>query len=476
MVSCSENFIEILPESEMTTDLLFKTDKDFEVAVNGVYREFHSFHDYFWEFGDLAGDDAEHLAQRSTERVNMDNFFVDVNSDIIHDSWRDLYAVIARANTVLSKLEAADASIIPGKDQYEGEAKFLRALAYFNLIRIFGDVPMITTPISVQDALETPRTNVDIIYNEVIIKDLLEVEAKLPETYSEADVGGATKGAAKALLGKVYLTRQDFDLAESKLMEVTTMGYALLDNFEDLFDFDNEHHSEYIFDIEYIDGNIGLGSPFTLYFNPADQDVGSDLVDALRQVFNYQGRRGGNGTGSPSAELIDLFDPNDLRKDRTASTGIYDLEGNWVEPNPGLLVTSFTLKYAQPGYNFDFTDGKANWRVIRYADVLLMLAEALNENGKTTESLTYLNQVRTRAGLSGYSDLAQSEARDKIYLERRFELYMEGQRWFDLVRTGRALSVMEPYGMKPHMTVFPIPQSQIEVVNDPNILPQNPGY
>lgn len=121
-------------------------------------------------------------------------------------------------------------------------------------------------------------------------------------------------------------------------------------------------------------------------------------------------------------------------------------------------------------------DSKANWKVIRYADVLLMLAEALNENGKTTEALSYLNQVRERAGLAGYANLTQAEAREKIYLERRLELYLEGHRWFDLIRTDQALAVMQPYGMKPYMTVFPIPQSQIEVVNNPAVFSQNPGY
>jgi hypothetical protein len=121
-------------------------------------------------------------------------------------------------------------------------------------------------------------------------------------------------------------------------------------------------------------------------------------------------------------------------------------------------------------------DSKANWKVLRYADVLLMYAEALNENGKTDQALTTLNIVRDRAGLTGYSALNQSDTREMIYLERRLELAFEGHRWFDLLRTGRALSVMEPYGMKANMTVFPLPLSQVQLINDPAIFPQNPGY
>jgi hypothetical protein len=121
-------------------------------------------------------------------------------------------------------------------------------------------------------------------------------------------------------------------------------------------------------------------------------------------------------------------------------------------------------------------DSKANWKVIRYADVLLMYAEALNENGKTSEALGFLNQVRARAKVPVYSGLGQADTREKIYLERRLELSSEGQRWFDLVRTGRALTVMAPYGMKPYMTVFPIPLNQLQIINDRSVFPQNPGY
>ena len=475
MMSCQKDFIEVIPRSVMTTDLVFKTDNDFRNALNGVYRQNQDFYDYFWEFGSLRGDDVEHWALRSIDRVAMDQFTVDVNSNRLNEAWLDLYAIIRSANTVLSKLEEADVSVIRGKEQYRAEAKFLRALAYFNLVRIFGDVPMVTTPLDVETALKTPRTSTDVIYNEVIVSDLLDAEGVLPPTYSSDQVGLPTQGAAKALLGKVYLTRQDFDLAESKLIEVTNMGYALLDNFEDLFDFDNEHHSEYIFDIEYIGGNVGLGSPFAVTFHYEDQDVGTPLVNALYQVYSYTGRHSGGGAGSPSEELLSLFEPDDLRKNRTGGTGIYDLNSNFVSTTE--QTPTITLKYAEPGYDFDFSDnGKANWRVIRYADVLLMLAEAMNENGKTEEALGYLNQVRVRAGVSEYSGLTQAETREKIYLERRLELFLEGHRWFDLVRTGRAASLMSPLGMQPHMTVFPIPQRQIEVINDAAILSQNQGY
>jgi hypothetical protein len=471
VMSCQDDFLEILPKSAITIDLLLKTDKDFQDAVIGSYAEFTDFYDYFWQFGDLPGDDTWQAALRQQDRIRVDNFVMDVNDGLLHNAWRDLYQVVERTNTLLASCENADASVITNKDLYIGEAKFLRALAYFHLVRIFGDVPMVTTPLTVKESLKKTRTSADVIYNELIITDLLEAEAKLPASYTAANIGRATNGAVKSLLGLVYLTRRDFVNAESKLLEVTTMEYALLPDFNDLFNFDDEHHSEYIFDIEYIDGNVGLGSPFTRAFLVESQDVGTPFRNALRAVYNIQGPESGGG-GTPTSDFMGLFDPDDARKYRTATTSIVDADGNTIAIPVGAGVPAISQKYNTS----IVTDGKANWRVFRYADILLMLAEAMNENGKTPEALGYLNQVRNRARLTGYSGLTQAEARDKIYLERRFEFYLEGHRWFDLLRTGRALEVMAPFGMKPHMTVFPIPQSQIEVVNDPAILSQNPGY
>ncbi|HZG24457.1 MAG TPA: RagB/SusD family nutrient uptake outer membrane protein, partial [Chitinophagaceae bacterium] len=399
----------------------------------------------------------------SVSQVSIDNFTVNINDNLLINSWRNYYNLVNRCNLILSKLESADAAVITNKDRHTGEAKFLRALAYFDLVRIWGDVPMVTTPINTADAYKRGREKVDRIYDEVIIKDLMDAETKLPLKYSGADVGRASRGAAKALLGKVYLTRKDFVKAEAKLQEVTTMGYALLRNFNDLFDYTkDEHHSEYIFDIEYEEG-IGLGSTFTNTFAPG-----------YAIVLNFYGITGqGGSNGSPSEQLFSLFAPNDKRKDITVAKGFTDNNGNFIA-TPTFDVRTFTKKYftKTPRAN----DSRANWKVLRYADVLLMYAEALNENGKTALAQNFLNLVRERAGLTPLTNLEQANARENIYLERRLELHLEGHRWFDLVRTGRALAVMQSKGMKPYMTVFPIPLSQIQLINDPAIFPQNQGY
>lgn len=474
MTSCSKDFIELNPISTVSVDALYKTDKDYQDAVVGVYNGFRVPYQNFWQFGDLRGDDTKHDLANGLESIRVDNFLTDFNDNVLVSSWRGYYKAISNANLILARIGNADAAVVKNKDRHIGETRFLRALAYFNLVRIFGDVPMVTTPITIEEAYKAGREKADKIYEEVIIKDLLDAEAKLPVKYTGTDVGRATRGAAKALLGKVYMTRKDFAKAEDKLKEVTTLGYALLKNYNDLFDYTkDEHHSEYIFDIEYVAGGLGLGSTFTNTFTLEFQSGGKPLVDELTKIYGILPGATAASGGNPTTAMFEAFDPKDLRKDISVAKGVMGSDGKFV-PLSTTGVTSFSRKYMAPLKANN--DSPANWKVIRYADVLLMLAEVMNENGKTTEALTYLNQVRQRAGLLGYNGLNKEETREKIYLERRLELFLEGHRWFDLVRTGRALSVMAPFGMKPFMTVFPIPLSELEIINNPSVFAQNPGY
>jgi hypothetical protein len=467
LLSCRKEFIELEPISTVSTDALYKTDKDFQDAVIGIYQPFMAQYLSFWQFGDLPGDDTEQQHSASIDLVNINNFIVNSNTPILNTSWLAYYQIIFRANTVLSKLEAADPKVITNKDRHIGEARFLRALAYFDLVRLFGDIPLISAPISAAEATTKGRDKVDVIYSDLIIKDLLDAESKLPAKYTGADVGRATKGAAKALLGKAYLTHKEFAKAEAKLLELTTMGYSLLANYNDLFDYTkDEHNAEYIFDIEYQDGGLGLGSSFTNIFTPNQSP--------LLNVYSIKGAGGQNG--SPTEGLFSLYESTDQRRAisvNKVADGIIDKNGIKIPMTP-IDATTYTKKYMTSDPNAN--ESKANWKVIRYADVLLMYAESMNENGKTSEALTVLNQIRTRAGASKYSNLAQGDLRDKIYLERRLEFYLEGQRWFDLVRTGKALTVLQKQGIKPFMTIFPIPLAQIQVINNPTIFPQNPGY
>lgn len=475
MLSCSKEFISIDPISTVTTDLVYKTDKDFQDALTNTYAVFQTIYIDMWQFGDLRGDDTKRGLIGNLGCSEMDNFILNSDAAILSNAWRNYYIVINRANNILMKIADANPSVVTKKDQYIGETKFLRALAYFNLVRIFGDVPMVTTVLSIDESYKVSREKTDKIYNELIITDLTDAENLLPVVYTGTDVGRATRGAAKALLGKVYLTVHDYVNAESKLQELTTapFTYALLPNFNDLFNYTkNEHHSEYIFDIEYEEG-INEGSTFTTQFSLSFQAAGT-LSNVLITAFNLPASTIGSGgdQGCPHDNLFNAFEPNDLRKAISVSKG-YTYNGVYTPISP-TGIGSFSLKYMTTSVKLN--DSRANWKVIRYADVLLMYAEALNENNKTSQALTYLNLVRTRAGLTGYSDLIQSDARDKIITERRFELHLEGHRWFDLLRTGLAYTTMQSFGMKSYNAVFPIPLAQIEVVNNPEIFWQNEGY
>jgi tetratricopeptide (TPR) repeat protein len=464
MISCKKDFIELAPISTASVEAVYKTDKDFQDAVLGVYSVLRNQYQDFWIFGDLRADDSWHALGNDAFLVSVNTFSMNSNANLMINSWRNYYSAINRANLILQKIADVDPSVVRNKDRHIAEAKFLRASAYFDVVRIWGGVPLNMAPISVDEGYKKGREKVEKIYNELIIPDLLDAESKLPAKYTGMDVGRVTKGAAKSILGRVYLTIKDFAKAETKLQEVTTMGYSLLSNYNDLFDYSKEeHHSEYIFDIEYQDGGLGLGSGYSNKFLPKSTGSAADL---------FYGIKGGAGEqNTPTVAFYDAFDPNDKRRDVTVAKGYVDNGGVF---RGFIQIATFTKKYlaVTPAIN----DSKVNWKVIRYADVLLMYAEALNENGKTQQAIPYLNMIRKRAGLTEYTTLAQDDARQKIYDERRFELGMEGVRWFDLVRTGRALTVMAPFGMKPHMTVFPIPLIEVQIINDAATLPQNPGY
>lgn len=467
--SCSKNFIDRPPVSSATTDALYKTDKDFSDALIGAYQALRNQYASMWQFGDLRGDDAWIQISNQPSSTAVDVFSINSSDALLNNTWANYYIVINRINNVLTKIADADAGVVKNKERYIGEAKFIRALAYFDLVRIFGDVQLITDVPSTEKVAATPRTPVAQIYSELIVKDFLDAATKLPVSYTGTEVGRATKGAAKALLGKVYLTLKDFTSAETVLTELTKAPYtyALLPNFNDLFDYTkNEHHSEYVFDIEYEEGLGGLGSIFTNQFMPN-----------VTNLLNYYGIKGGFGESlSPTTLFVNLWQSGDKRKDITVQCC-----GSWKNPTTGAVTTfnsstsqSYTMKYITAVGTAN--DSRANWKVVRYADVLLMLAEALNENAKTDAALAPLNLVHKRAGLTEYSGLTQAEARDKIALERRFELAFEGHRWFDLVRTGKALSALTPVGMKDYMTVFPVPLSQVKVMNNATLFPQNAGY
>lgn len=475
LAACTD-FITTLPASNATIEHVYRTDDDFAQAVIGVYRALQQEYNNFWLYGDIRSDDTFAEVVKDNAPYWFDYFTLTGDHTTTNGTWLNYYTAIYRANLVLEKLPEVN---VANAARHEGEARFLRALAYFNLVRKFGDVPIITRPVSTQEAYEIPRAPVADVYSQVIIPDLQAAKNLLPASYPASEAGRATKGAAAALLGKVYLTIKDYPNAETVLREVTQMGYSLLPDYNKVFDHNNPHHAEYIFDIEYEAGiGSGQGNSFAIQFMP-------NLLSMNTGLYGMVGA-GGEFNG-PTVHLREAFEnsPGDKRAMITIAPGNgyyngihpelgYPFQDPTAEFIPFPQATSkwFTLKYVAP-----MNQGSpANWIVLRYADVLLMLAEALNEQNKTAEAHEYINMVRARAGVAEYAGLSQAQMRDAIELERRLELSFEGHRWFDTVRWGVAYERHQHLGMKPHMTLYPVPNQQVFLYNDPAVFPQNPGY
>jgi len=468
LTACSESFLDLKPISTATSDNFYRTADDFKNAVNGAYAGLQSggLAGNSYVFGEITSDNTVAVASGSvTDQDEFDRFYIKTTNPFISGRWNDAYSVIARYNTILDKIGPAvmDETL---KNRYIAETKFLRAVVYFTLVQTFGDVPLILKPVATPDEGYTfGRTPLAEVYAQ-IEKDLSEAEAVLPVSYPSADLGRATKGAAKSYLGKVYLTQKKYALAVSKLKEVIDLGvYALLPSYADVFRVANKNNKESIFDVQYKSGGAGEGNAWPNSFAP--QNSGNAVI-----AF------GGDGNNQPTTDMISAYEAGDLRKDVSVASSYTNAAGQ-------IIPDRFIKKY----YDVPVAknDNGNNIPLIRYADVILMYAEALNEVGYQgdADALANLNLIRVRAGLAKKTaaDLgSQQSFRLAIEQERRVELAFEGHRWFDLVRTGRALAVLnskkEQIRLVAELTannlVFPVPQSQIDINKDK--IKQNPGY
>ena len=461
--ACTQKFLDLAPISSINTSSYYQTASDMLTALSGAYGslQFAGQYGQYYVMSDIPSDDTYPvLSGTVTDQDQFDKFYLLTTNPYLLAAWSDGYRGIYRCNTVIGRIEGItmDATL---KSRVIGEAKFLRALMYFNLVRYFGDVPLILTEIT--DPLQgynygrTPATDV---YTQ-IVKDLTDAETVLPVSYTGTDIGRATAGAAKSLLGKVYLTQKNYASAAAKLKEVIAPGtYSLLPSYANLFTPANKNSRESIFEVQYKKGNIGEGSSYANSYAPTNS---GNAVIAF----------GGGGNNIPTADLERSYEANDPRKTISMATSYTNTSGAKVD-------AYYIKKYAdQPVVANDSED---NWYVLRYADVLLMYAEALNETGKTADALPYLNQVRQRVGLADKSISTQADMRLALEQERRVELAFEGHRWFDLVRTDRAIPVLNAkaaaIGIKTPLTtnslIFPVPQSQIDI--NPTKIKQNPGY
>lgn len=476
MTGC-EDFLQKDPQGEMTQEAFPVTASDALLATNAVYVSVRnwSYHSGGYPIMDIMSDDAHKGSNPNDQLPTIgpyESFEYTTTQDGLDRWWSALYEGIKRANVVIEKVPSI-AMNQDLRDRYIAEASFLRGLYYFDLVRAFGGVPKVTT--TTPDT-KVPRSTADEIYS-LIISDLELAALDLPDrsAYSPDDAGRATKGAAKSLLARVYLFRGDFENAEKYSLEVILSDeYDLEPVYADANGKNGEHGLESVFEIGAMEVEGSGGN----------------------QYANTQGVRGspnrGWGFNRPSLNLRNSFEEGDPRLDATIIDLGETLDGILIlgdgttpdelrDENDVLLeVECYNQKVWYPGSS-TITQWGHNRRLIRYADVLLMAAESLNENDNPDDALLYLNEVRKRARqgndaiLPDITVTEKSALREIILEERRHELALEGHRFWDLVRTGRAAAVLGPMGFEAGKhELFPIPQNEIDISQ--GSLEQNPEW
>ncbi len=452
--ACGDDFTDLAPISQRNSANFYQTAGDMEVAVNAIYDVLQgdgAYNAAYWVMQEMRSDNTDNgpdVTGLARERTVIDNFEEIATSEIIEDAYVTAYRGIARANIVLERIGGVemDSGL---RDQYQGEALFLRSLLYYHMAVAFGNIPLVLTETkSVDEGRQHVQVAAAQVYNQ-IATDLEEAANLLPSKseYDDSGLGRATSGAALTLLGRVYLTLGDAASAEQALRRVVNSNeYSLVDNYAGLWGVENEHNAESIFEVEYQGGGFGEGQIFTNDFSPVLQTS----VSAERN--------------RPTEGLLAAYEAGDERFSASLDTSYVDANGNLLTNSQN--DARFPIKY---GTENPFNEGDApnNWIVFRYADVLLMLAEALGEGD---EAYNLINQVRNRAKLGNIDSSTPGTFEEKLLHERRVELAFENHRWADLLRFGVAQEVMQAHGKTPRL-LFLIPQRELDL--NPNFK-QNP--
>ena len=444
---CKKDFLNQAPESSLTDVNFWKTESDLKQGVNGAYSSLRGLGTFsFWLFGEMRSDNTTfqyNAPQRGQEnREQVDQFLANSANTLIQDFWRDTYTSIFRCNDVIGHIDGITMSAA-AKTQAIGEVKFLRAFHYFNLVRQFGGVPLrLEATKSPTDAPSQGRATVEAVYTQ-IIADLIDAANSLPDatSYAAADKGRASKGSANALLGEVYMTQKKFPEALIALRKV--IGYNLMPTYASIFLTTNKNNVESVFEIQYYStAGTNLSSNFMYQFAPFNSGTAVTQDPGTNLSF-------GSGWNTPTTDLISAYETNDLRKNVSLAEGFTGTAGFVAVP----YIKKYNQGFVQPGQT------NVNFPIIRYADVMLEIAECLNEQNFAAngEAFNLLNQIRTRAGLSpkttGNANPAlniadQAAMRNAIMQERKVELAFENHRWYDLVRTGTAVDVMNAHGKR----------------------------
>jgi starch-binding outer membrane protein, SusD/RagB family len=478
--SCSDTFVDVESEDE-NSEAYFNSESDYQLALVAAYDYLQSTAK-FYQFAEIASDNALCGGESATDSPYIQQIDDMIHSPVGQSSgglrtmWQWMYEAVNRCNYIMEFQDKTDFS---NKTSVIAQTRFLRAYYNFILVKWWGDVPMLVDKrIQFGDQFTIDRTPKVDVYA-LIEADLIFAADNLP--YVQNETGRVTKGAAQALLGKAYLYQDKFTEAASVLQELINNGpHRLLTSIEypNMFERDWENNIESVFEVQYSDVDGGsfdcfqcLEGNYSVYFNGP-----RGFVDATGKFD------AGYSFNVLTQEVVDAFEPGDLRYE----TSILDIE-QYIIDNPGSSYDA-TAGYEQTGYfnrkyiarKGDLNIGDAaltnpdNYRAIRFADVLLMAAEALNRQPSPddTTAKIYLNRVRNRAGLGNVSTSGTNLTND-IYKERRVELVGEGHRFFDLVRTGRAAQEIDGFVAGKH-ELFPIPIEEIQLSG--NRWEQNPLY
>jgi starch-binding outer membrane protein, SusD/RagB family len=477
MVSCEE-FLTETPRGSVGGANYFKTVQDADASISAIYSSIKGHYTFnAWYFGDISTE----IANNGETSASLDNGEYTAADPTFRNFWTQMFRTINYANVAIKNIPdiEMDSDL---KNRYIGEARFLRALSYFELVRSFGGVPKITEPTTDESNNNLPRATAEEIYN-LIFDDLQYCETILPATYNSSNTGRATSGAAKALMAKAYMQKGDFTNALDKSNEIIASGtYQLLPNLKDVYDIKKENGPEHIFSIQFLGGTTeGLGSSISRAYASRNVEINP------------------NGNGEPSYSAIAAEDPfynsipDHYRKRLTIVSEFPSPYYPEITASGPAQAGPCCMKFWDPLYTTRIGGDDANWMVIRYADILLIFAEAENEvNGPTPQAYNAINSIRKRARdenqnkidepeeiteLPDLSGLSKDEFRQAVWKERDMELCFEGHHRWDLIRQNRFVEVVNASEIKAKVTeknkLFPIPD--LEIMANPN-LEQNSGY
>ncbi len=479
LVGCEE-YLSIVPESELTLDGSFKNDNDFEMAIAGAYARLKGIHQSAIMTSSLRSDDVMMMPDVThAQYQNLSRFRETDTNPALLSLWLGYWRIINQCNVILDRIQVVEFRNPEMKDYIKGEAYIIRAFSYWTLIYQFGGVPLINKVTSVEEILKIPRSTMEESLS-FAAADYENAIALLPDEWPSKYTGRATKYSAEGMLARLYMFQSKFTLAKPLLNNVISSArYSMESEYVDCFIDSKDNGQERVWEAQFIGGQQGQGQSFSSSW------YGEAFTD--RNIVPVPGS---NPYPVVTDNLYNSYETGDKRRDLSILVGWGETPGREDD-----TITMFCIKYIHHDYtpvvNSDWAN---NLPILRYTDVKLMLAEALNEEAYAAngEAFDIINEVRIRAGLPIVTDedLPDKESfRQAIIKERRVEFAFEGLRWGDLLRWGIAREVMNNffattsyeggairYTMQDHQTLFPISFTEIYNYNNENIMWQNPGY